>query len=112
VTPRADLNAKVKSLGLVDPKHSLKSREFVTSIYPALVKNECTAIRNAQRLLKTHVENDVHASDANPSTTVHKLVCLLRKLGRKCEKIDKCEDCNSDCDCICHKVHCTCEQEL
>lgn len=80
VTPRSDLNSKVKAL-FNNPK-SLKSADFVKRIYPRLVgEPEKTAIRNAEKLLKMHLDNGTEPSNANPSTTIHNLVKLLRSLG-------------------------------
>ncbi|MCF6346658.1 MAG: RloB family protein, partial [Thiomicrorhabdus sp.] len=77
---RDDLNVKLKrelkKLDLVDS--NIKSEAFVTKIYPTLVKNEATAIRNAEKLLEFHTSNNTEPHKANPSTTVHELVKFLR----------------------------------
>jgi len=109
VTERKDLNDKVKGLGLVDQRVSLKSADFVKEIYPHLVgEPECRAIKNAQKLLEEHVKAGTEPHNANPSTTIHELVCLLRSLGKECQRDPKCEGCGLGCDCTCH-FHCSCK---
>lgn len=66
--------ASIASMGI-------KSSGFNEALYPILKPLECNAIKRAVLLLKSQQELASEPKNANPSTTIHHLVCLLRKIG-------------------------------
>ncbi len=86
---------KAAELGVQET--NIKSEAFAREIYPYLIDGdrECEAIRRAQALLKYHTEIGSPPEIANPSTTVFKLICLLRSFQLEederhcsCESLD------------------------
>lgn len=113
-TDRAALNAKLvnyaQACGIA--RGSLKSKAFAESLYSVIKNLECTAIRNAERLVSQSIAQGKSIKDENPCTTVHRLVCLLRSFGKKCDSDKDCSECDPGCECSCHEVHCNCDEVL
>lgn len=74
------LNTQMKKCGLLEGKEKYeKNRE---DMYEKLKPYQTLAITNAEKLIKDRDESKKHPFDANPSTTVHKLVEELNQNSR------------------------------
>lgn len=86
---RSDLKKKLMSFEQISTiaKGNIKSANFAKAVYPILADKKCDAIKNAEKLRKYHLSAGTEPCDANPSTTIHLLVCLLTQIGEKSDEI-------------------------
>ncbi|MGD9970272.1 MAG: RloB family protein [Sulfuricurvum sp.] len=77
----------VKKLKEVEPhkfasldKDNIKQANYAKLIFETLQNNQPTAINNANRLLNSYGKNHNPEND-NPSTTIHRLVILLKEIA-------------------------------